>query len=406
MGRSLAFIILALITVLMTAGSCSNTGEGSNPVDSHSGVVVTYRGDFQGESTPGYLKLVIDLTVNNRGQKPFDASPANFQVKSGSYTYSARESRMDARVLLNGEEASGSLTFHVSPQAAIPRTGYTMIYTGPDSPEIHWMAAESGTGDSSQPQSLEPVINIAYSTELMWLSAPPPGIQYMEVGPRGNLYLVVEMIIENKNYESFNINPEYFSVEARCPKTSVTARVQKELIDWRELDLQNNGRYKGSLLFNIPAEIAQSFYRWEYKMIYTGVRTYNIQWTRINIAKCTIEPSQTDLKSINLRNGESLRGKLAFYISPDLAAPGATYEILYAREKSSHNVQFFDRPDAAADVNRNTIAYPAIKVTFSTSVVRMGEYGRLYLTADVLIENKGYDSFYTSPANFFAEVRY
>jgi len=250
------------------------------------------------------------------------------------------------------------------------------------------------------------MIRIAYTTELMWIASPPPGIPYLEIDPQGNLYLVVKMKIDNLGYETFNINPDYFSVEASSVLRSVVSEVQSELIDWRELNIQNSGSYTGSLLFKVPVEIAQSFYKWDYKMMYSGLRSYNIEWIKLNISKCNFDPVRTELDSVSLDDGESIRGKIAFIIFPDLASENAVYKLLYAREKSTHNVQFFDKPSSVNDINRNPIAYPVIKVTYSTNIERQENTGRLYLIVDVLIENKGYENFYTAPVNFYLEVTY
>lgn len=341
------------------------------------------------------------MTIENKGYESFNTASSNFCVEVSEYSYNARLSQLDTLELPDGGKIQGKLTFQVPPQAALPKTGYTLAYSG-KAYNIRWVNLPATPTNVSGLQASNPVVEIAYSTSLMWLSAP--GTQYLKVKPPGNLYLVVEMTIINRGYESFNTNPDNFTVAVSSPIQSFTAAAEEELIDWRELNIPNSGKYTGSLVFQVPTEIAQSFYKWEYKMIYIGIRSHNVQWIKINVITCTIDAEETELEGINLSDGKSTDGRLAFNIPPELASAGASYEMQFDRS-TPHNVQWFDRPDAAADVNRNPISYPVIKITYSTSLMRKEDTGRLYLIVNLSIENKGYESFNISPGHFFVEIK-
>jgi len=360
---------------------------------------VTYDSSFDGETPSGYLNLVIDMSLENSGYATFNTSPSNFAVEVGDYSYPVKESDLDTVELPDGDIIQGRLTFEVPPQAAIPGIGYALKYSG-QGYNVR-LVEGTGTPGASEPAS-GPEIEIAYSTRLMWLS--PPGTQYLKVDPPGNLYLIVEMTIQNNGYGSFSTNPDFFTAEVSNALRSVTSNVEEELIDWRDFDLANGGKFVGSLAFHVPTEVAQDFYPWEYKMIYTGVRSFNIDWMKKNLSMCTFDPTKTELEAVDLSDNGSISGKLAFLVTPESTAPGAKYEMFYD-EKTPHNVQWFDRPDALADVNRNPVSYPVIKITYSTSLLRE-DPGRLYLMVDVLIENKGYESFNTAPGHFYLEISY
>ncbi len=406
MRNSLSLIIhVSALFILITVGGCSSNAVNRDSAGQKPAVTITYDANFEGETPSGYLNLRLEMTIKNKGYESFNTSPSNFLVKVGEYSYQARDSSLETRDLQDGTEIRGKLAFQVPPKAATPRTGFTMTYSGRAPYNIQWVKASAAPGAAPESTTSDPAVNIVYIIDRYWLAAP--GTPYLEVGPPGSLFLVAEMTIENKGYESFNIKPEYFSIEASSTARSVTAEVQKELIDWRILDIQSNGKYTGSLYFNLPTEVAKSFYAWKYKMNYSGVRPYNIRWTEVNLIRIEIDPAQSTLKPVYLSGGGSAKGRLAFTLPAELASANVSYKMKY-HMKSLHNVQFFDSPNSAADVNRNPIAYPAVKVTYSAKITRPGESGRLYLIADVLIENLGYDTFHflTLADNFYIEAKY
>lgn len=393
---------LALTYALLIMGSgCSPDIRMSDSPISNSVITVTYNAVFNGETASGNLYLVVDMSIDNKGYQSFNTSPSNFSVEVGEYSYDASESELPTVELPDGGHIMGKLTFQVPPQAATSRTGYRMAYSGQTHQNVEWVKSTDSPSDDSVPPVADPVVNIAYSTDLMWVSSP--GIQYLKVEPPGNLYLVVEMTIKNIGYESFDTSPGKFSVEVSSLPYSITALVEEELIDWRVIDIPNNGEFTGTLAFLVPTEIAQSFYRWEYQMRYSGARAYNVEWTKVKVSQCIYDADESDLEAIDLPDGGNISGKIAFLIPPELAVNNARHEMLYD-EETFHNVQWFNKPDSVVDVNNDPISYPVIKITYSTDLLRREDNGRIYLVADVYIENIGYESFYTSPANFWLEI--
>ena len=400
----LKLVTLSLLVVLLSVlVGCTANARVSDSEASKPEILIIYSPTFGSESASGLLNLLISVTINNKGYFSFNTSPLSFSVEVDQYSYEPASYDLQDIELEDGGKINGNINFLVPPQAASTRVGFKIKNSGQNRYNITWIKAAQLSEQVSADNGLDPIVDIAYSTSLMWLDAP--GTQYLKVEPPGNLYLVVEMTIENKGYESFNTAPEGFSLEVSSLINSITAVAVKELIDWRVVNVPNGGKYIGSLVFQVPTEVAQSFYKWDYKMKYSGSRSLNVRWTKLNVSRCTIDANETVLNAINLANGEIINGKLAFKIAPELAASNARYEMVYDK-LTSHNVQWFDQADSVSDVNRNPISYPVIKITYSTSIMEKEDTGRLYLIVDMTIANMGYDTFFVSPAKFFVEVTY
>lgn len=394
-------LFLTSISTVFVTGCSPETGT-PDSMALNPAVTITYHAAFQGETPSGELNLVVDMTIKNDGYESFETSPSDFFVEVAGYSYKPSSSELPVVRLPDGGKVNGMVTFHVPPHAATSRVGYRLNYTVESPYNVEWVKAEVAAVDAEATPS-KPAVNIAYSTDFIWVS--PPGVGYLKVEPPGAMYLMVEMFIGNRGYESFRTTPDFFSVNVSSTAGSFTSSTEGLLIDWRDINLQNSADFIGTLAFPVPREVAQSFYQWDYKLNYTGTRNYNIEWSRLNVSKYLCNPDETELKAVNLKDGETLTGKIAYAVAPELAGSHARYEMLYD-EDTDHNVQWVDQPDLEVDVNRDAIKYPAIKVTYSTSLVPKEAPGRLYLVVEVKIENRGYESFDTSPGNFYLEVSY
>jgi hypothetical protein len=237
----------------------------------------------------------------------------------------------------------------------------------------------------------------------MWIS--PPGVGFLKVEPPGAMFLMVEMSISNHGYESFRTTPDFFSLNASSLAGSFTSRVEGLMTDWRDLNLQNSAEFVGLLAFPVPREVTQSFYQWEYKFNYSGTRNYNIQWSKLNTSKLLNDPEMTALKSVDLKDGEAITGKIGYVVAQGLIDNAFRYKMFYD-ENTDHNVQWSDRQGSDVDINRDPIKYPAIKITYSLDFVKNSVNGRSYAIVNVTIENRGYERFNTSPGHFYLEVEY
>jgi hypothetical protein len=403
--RATLTVILAAVVGLAANGAGCSPG-GAKPASRVAEPVIriTYSTTFAGETAAGNLNLAVNMTIENKGYASFNAQPTDFSVKVDNYSYMAAENSFEALALPDGGSIRGKLVFQVRPQAATSRVGFTMLFSGKTPYEIEWVKSAAAPGKTPAGSASDAVVDITYSTELAWIAAP--GNRYLVVEPPGSLYLVVEMTIVNDGYESFNTSPQFFTLQASSERVSVPAVVQQELIDWRVVDLQNQGRHTGVLFFRIPTEIAQSFYRWEYKMHYSGNRAYNVSWEELRVTMTSIDVAASDLRQVSLSDGGSVRGKLAFSILPEMASDRAKYRLMYNAENIVRNVQWFDSPTAVVDTDRNPISYPVIKVTYSTSLLKTEDPPRLYLIVDATIENMGYESFTTPAAKFVLKITY
>jgi archaellum component FlaG (FlaF/FlaG flagellin family) len=263
-SSSLAF----LATMLATGCAPASNNTGSN-----SGVSITYSGTFSGQAASGYLNLMVDVTIENNGQSLFNTSPDNFSMLVDGYAYPVFDNEIQTIDLSNGDKISGKLQFQVPPEAATSTVGYKLDYSGQTVSNIQWIKQDN-TRVSSTDTNV--VVSITYTGSYMWVKETK------------SLYLLVDMTIENKGYESFNTSPEYFSLvignildrNAPVPPIPFDGLLSSErdgsYSDLRSYDLQDGGKLTGRLAFQVPTDILASTE--SYRIEYNGVRVYNIQW--------------------------------------------------------------------------------------------------------------------------------
>jgi hypothetical protein len=268
------FVLLALGMATIGVG-CSPSGTPTTNTSVSKPVIsITYTGTFAGQTAAGYLNLVVDINIENKGYQSFDTSPAKFSVQVEDYSYTAAEVDLQTVNLADGDQIGGKLVFQVPPVAGTTRVGYQMQHSGQTLHNIQW--SERAISAVSSPAST-PEVSITYSDAYMW------------VKETGSLYLLVDLTIENKGYESFNTSPEHFTLilgnilgesTPRPPITfDGTLSNQKDgaYSDLRSYDLQNGGKLGGKLAFKVPTDIQRATER--YKLEYSGVRSYNILWS-------------------------------------------------------------------------------------------------------------------------------
>ena len=92
----------------------------------------------------------------------------------------------------------------------------------------------------------------------------------------GNVFLVVNMTINNLGYDSFSVNPFYFSLASNNIKYSSSFYSYSLPNNLQSVDILNGGSLTGSLAFEVPSGTAT--YSMQYEGIFT---TYNIQWIKM-----------------------------------------------------------------------------------------------------------------------------
>lgn len=276
MNKKIWFISVVLPLVMATLClSCSPSSAPAPDITvANPSVSITYSGTFAGQTASGYLNLVIDLTIENKGYESFNTSPADFSVMADDYSYPVSGNDLQTVDLLFGDKISGKLIFQVPPEAATAKVGYQMQHSKQTLHNIKWSKEDNSPIVTP---ALTPEVLISYSDSFMW------------VKETSSLYLLIDMVIENKGYESFSTAPEYFSLvlgnilgqSSPTPPISFDGELSDEkdgaYSDLRAYDLQNGGKLGGRLAFKVPAEILASTER--YRLDYSGVRFYNIQWS-------------------------------------------------------------------------------------------------------------------------------
>lgn len=273
-----AFIIF---TALIPGSGCNQVTTPSQswyPVsdtkDAKPVIAINYLGIFTGQTASGFLKLAVDVNIENEGYQSFNTSPDLFSVIVDDYSYHLSDSDLPTVELADGDNISGKLIFQVPPAAATTRVGYKMVHSGQTLQNIRWLKQDNSL--VSNPLST-PEVSITYSDSYMW------------VKESNSLYLLVDMTIENRGYESFNTSPEYFTLILSSiigqsnppPPVSFDGELSNEkdgaYSNLRSYDLQNGGKLNGTLAFKVSTDIFKSTER--YRIDYSGVRAYNIRWS-------------------------------------------------------------------------------------------------------------------------------
>lgn len=274
-------IWLALTAAALVAFTASGCGSGAPWSGNVSGagspaIVITYLPAFTGQTAAGTLYLVVDMTIENKGYRSFNTSPDNFSVQVNRYSYPARKSDLPAVDLGDGDRINGKLTFQVPAVAATTRVGYKMEYSGQGRYDLQWLRQADSAVSETDGRTAGPQVIISHSGTYMWDKTTR------------TLYMIVDMAIENRGYESFNTSPRYFSlvignIFGRLQESNtfkfdgeLTERRDGAFSDLRSYDLQNGGRLTGKLAFKVPPEVMAATRSYELK--YSGVRSYNIQW--------------------------------------------------------------------------------------------------------------------------------
>jgi hypothetical protein len=84
----------------------------------------------------------------------------------------------------------------------------------------------------------------------------------------GKVFLKVIMTISNDGYVSFNTNPNYFYVTVNNVKYGYDVATFTQ-DDWETVDVLNDGRFSGTLVFQVPS------YATSYTLSYQAWETYN-----------------------------------------------------------------------------------------------------------------------------------
>ena len=95
---------------------------------------------------------------------------------------------------------------------------------------------------------------------------------YPEKPDKGNIFLVLDMTIENKGYEEFNTNPNYFYVVINNIKYDYSWASSGLDNRLPTIDLLNNGKVSGQLAFEVPTGSAN------FTPLYEAWSKYNVQW--------------------------------------------------------------------------------------------------------------------------------
>jgi hypothetical protein len=107
------------------------------------------------------------------------------------------------------------------------------------------------------------------------VSNPVIAITYTQtfiLQPDSGNYLFIDIVIENKGYDSFNTSPEYF----RCIVNNASYSYKVDKSNLPSVNLPDGGKTSGKLAFHVPLGAGSN--KVNVNMSYSGVRLYNVQW--------------------------------------------------------------------------------------------------------------------------------
>ena len=128
--------------------------------------------------------------------------------------------------------------------------------------------SEPTSTPSTTPTSKEIVIGYSsYTTDQIveWNRADP-----------GYTYLVIDLDIENRGYDSFNTSCSCFLVIVNNVKYEYSDAVLDLEDCLRNVDLLDGGRISGKTVFEVPEEVVRSGYQLKYE----SWEEYSIQWIK------------------------------------------------------------------------------------------------------------------------------
>jgi hypothetical protein len=199
--------------------------------------------------------LIVNMTsIHNSGYSSFYVNPLFFEVTTGGVSYSYDPSTFeladqlpDVTVLNNGT-TSGALAFLIPSGPS----GFSMNYSGFSSYNIEWV--NDGTSSSV-------VVTVTYTTQLVPNVSP------------GNDILIVNMTsIHNSGYSSIYVSPGEFEVTTAGVPYSIDPSTFELADQLPAVELQNHGRTSGAVAFLIPSGSSG------YTMSYSGAGYYNVNW--------------------------------------------------------------------------------------------------------------------------------
>ena len=397
----LAKILLASVLFPLLAG-CS----GGTPEDTaaHGTITIDYVPTFRGENASGFSRLDLAVTITNSGGNAFSLDPSDFTVMVNDYSYAPTSTDLDRAAIAAGQSVTGTLCYEVPPTAKISSTGFAVVYHG--GPEAGVSLVRSTT-TTAAPKP-DPYVSIRYNLDWFWLAAP--GTEYLRVDPPGKLYLAVEMFVDNHGYESFNTNADYFSVTASSLEETFDSPVEEEIIDWRDLDIQDGGSFIGTLMFTMPIDAARTSNTWQYYPHYNGLRHYDIRWQEQVRTECYPDVPLSGFPRITMKDGDTFEGSVYYPLDETIKTDGMSLRMLYQDMdwdnylQYLYNVQWVDQPGLEVDINRDPVAPPVIKITYSTRLTTFPDSARTWVVVHMFIEDRGYDDYDLDPSVFYLEV--
>jgi hypothetical protein len=229
---------------------------------------------YSDTASSGYIYLVLDITIENKGYDYFNTNRFGFFVIANNIKYEpafvfSLDNELNTLDVLNGGKLRGKIAFEIPEETSAYTLGHnnygdyniTFINTG----------GSNTINPPAQTPTLDKKIIISYSSDTMM----EIGSGYFSDKPRsGYIYLVLDIMITNQGYDSFSVSPYNFAVVINSVKyeTAIVTELDNQLISAEVLD---GGTINGKLAFEIPLGISTS----NLEVVYDSYESYDIIWT-------------------------------------------------------------------------------------------------------------------------------
>ena len=249
----------------------------------------TTKGGLSDKANPGYVFLLIDMVIKNQGYDSYHIFPhMDFFVVINNVKFSPSiaiwlENQLpsEINIITKGVSIEGRLAFEVPK----PINGFTMMYEGSRRYNTQWVSSSvqekiTQLSATRQPAAthVKKMITISYSSTIK----KQIGDGYFADTPKpSNVYLVVNMNIDNQSGKSFKMYPRintYVIIKNIKYRPAPVLNLENRLPG--KIDILNEGHIEGKIVFEVPEDAMIN----SSQMKYEDSVSNNIGWINLGVS--------------------------------------------------------------------------------------------------------------------------
>ena len=249
----------------------------------------TTKGGLSDKANPGYVFLLIDMVIKNQGYDSYHIFPhMDFFIVINNVKFSPSiaiwlENQLpsEINIITKGVSIEGRLAFEVPK----PINGFTMMYEGSRRYNTQWVSSSvqekiTQLSATRQPAAthVKKMITISYSSTIK----KQIGDGYFADTPKpSNVYLVVNMNIDNQSGKSFKMYPRintYVIIKNIKYRPAPVLNLENRLPG--KIDILNEGHIEGKIVFEVPEDAVIN----SSQMKYEDSVSNNIGWINLGVS--------------------------------------------------------------------------------------------------------------------------